>query len=103
MDLTITALKLAEETKDIYAGVLNTDIGNILMEQNRPRQALRYQKKSSSIKESLGQQGGNCPDAQLYRRQLYVFSKPDSALHFLPESEKIRLSLNDHAGHRHYL
>lgn len=99
LDLTINALKLAEELNDIYAqGVLNTDMGNILVEQDQPRQALRYQKKALRIKQSLKQPGEisrtlNSIGSSYIRLQIL-----DSALYFMLESEKIKLSLNDHPG-----
>jgi signal transduction histidine kinase len=99
MDLTINALKLAEELNDVHAqGILYTDMGNILVEQNQPRQALLYQKRALRIKKAQG------PPAEIARTLNSIGSsyiqlhKPDSALHFLLESEKIKLSLNDHAG-----
>lgn len=99
MDLTINALKLADELKDSYAaGVLNTDIGNILVEQNQPRQALRYQKKALRIKQALGQPAEIARTLNSIGSSYISLNKPDSALHFLVESEKIKLSLNDHAG-----
>lgn len=99
MDLTISALKIAEELNDNYAaGVLNTDIGNILVEQNQPRQALRYQKKALRIKQALKQPAEIARTLNSIGSSYIRLNKPDSALHFLLESEKIKLSLNDHAG-----
>jgi signal transduction histidine kinase len=99
LDLTINALKLAEELKDRYAeGVLNTDIGNILVEQNQPRQALHYQRKALRIKQALGQPAEIARTLNSIGSGYIRLNKPDSALHFLLESEKIKLSLNDHAG-----
>lgn len=99
LDLTVNALKLAEELKDKYAeGILNTDIGNILVEQNQPRQALRYQRKALRIKRALGQPAEIARTLNSIGSGYIRLHKPDSALHFLMESEKIKLSLNDHAG-----
>lgn len=98
-DLTISALKLADELNDRHAvGVLNTDMGNILVEQNQPRQALRYQKKALRIKQALGQPAEIARTLNSIGSSYIRLNKPDSALHFLLESEKIKLSLNDHAG-----
>ncbi|WP_176842450.1 ATP-binding protein [Chitinophaga filiformis] len=98
-DLTINALKLADEINDAYAqGVLNTDMGNILVEQNQPRQALRYQKKALRIKQSLGQPAEIARTLNSIGSSYIRLNKLDSALHFLLESERIKLSLNDHPG-----
>ncbi|SHN18812.1 tetratricopeptide repeat protein [Chitinophaga sp. CF418] len=99
MDLTVNALKLADELKDDYAaGVLNTDLGNILVEQDQPRQALRYQKKALRIKQALGQPAEIARTLNSIGSSYIRLNKPDSALHFLLESERIKLSLNDHPG-----
>ncbi|PSL27618.1 ATP-binding protein [Chitinophaga ginsengisoli] len=98
-DLTISALKLADDIKDAYAmGVLNTDMGNILVEQNQPRQALRYQKKALRIKQALGQPAEIARTLNSIGSSYIRLNKLDSALHFLLESERIKLSLNDHPG-----
>ncbi|MCF6405915.1 tetratricopeptide repeat-containing sensor histidine kinase [Chitinophaga filiformis] len=99
MDLTVSALKLADELDDNYAvGVLNTDMGNILVEQDQPRQALRYQKKALRIKQALKQPAEIARTLNSIGSSYIRLNKPDSALHFLLESERIKLSLNDHAG-----
>ncbi|UPK66930.1 tetratricopeptide repeat-containing sensor histidine kinase [Chitinophaga filiformis] len=99
LDLTINALKLAEELDDKYAiGVLNTDMGNILVEQDQPRQALRYQKKALRIKQALGQPAEIARTLNSIGASYIRLNKSDSALHFMLESERIKLSLNDHPG-----
>ncbi|QHS58739.1 tetratricopeptide repeat-containing sensor histidine kinase [Chitinophaga agri] len=99
LDLTISALKLAEEFNDMHAlGILNTDIGNILVEQDQPRQALRYQKKALLIKQSLKQPGEISRTLNSIGSSYIRLNILDSALYFMLESEKIKLSLNDHPG-----
>ncbi|ACU61536.1 histidine kinase [Chitinophaga pinensis DSM 2588] len=99
LDLTINALKIAEELNDLHAtGILNTDIGNILVEQDQPRQALHYQKKALRIKQSLGQPGEIARTLNSIGSSYIRMNMPDSALHFMLESEKIKLALNDHQG-----
>lgn len=99
LDLTINALKIAEELNDLHAtGILNTDIGNILVEQDQPRQALHYQKKALRIKQSLGQPGEIARTLNSIGSSYIRMNMPDSALYFMLESEKIKLALNDHQG-----
>lgn len=99
LDLTINALKIAEELNDLHAtGILNTDIGNILVEQDQPRQALLYQKKALRIKQSLGQPGEIARTLNSIGSSYIRMNMPDSALYFMLESEKIKLALNDHQG-----
>ncbi|SFM93709.1 Signal transduction histidine kinase [Chitinophaga sp. YR627] len=99
LDLTINALKIAEELNDLHAtGILNTDIGNILVEQDQPRQALHYQKKALRIKQSLGQPGEIARTLNSIGSSYIRMNMPDSALHFMLESEKIKLALNDRQG-----
>ena len=99
LDLTINALKIAEELNDLHAtGILNTDIGNILVEQDQPRQALPYQKKALRIKQSLGQPGEIARTLNSIGSSYIRMNLPDSALYFMLESEKIKLALNDHPG-----
>jgi signal transduction histidine kinase len=99
MDLTMNALKMAEQAGKLHtAGILNNDIGNILIEQNNPAQALSYLKKSLSIKKQFNEQAeiaktlNNIGSSYM---QLKVF---DSALLYLRESEKLKLLLNDKRG-----
>ncbi|MBW8686924.1 ATP-binding protein [Chitinophaga rhizophila] len=99
LDLTINALKLAEELNDVYAiGVLNTDIGNVLVEQDLPRQALYYQKKALRIKQSLNQPAEIAKTLNSIGGSYIRLHILDSALHFMQESEKIKLALNDRRG-----
>ncbi|TWV93987.1 tetratricopeptide repeat-containing sensor histidine kinase [Chitinophaga pinensis] len=99
LDLTINSLKIAEELNDLHAtGILNTDIGNILVEQDQPRQALHYQKKALRIKQSLGQPGEIARTLNSIGSSYIRMNMPDSALYFMLESEKIKLALNDHQG-----
>lgn len=99
MDYTDEALKLAEQLNDTHAtSILNADIGNIFIEQNRPDLALPYQKNALFLKQQLKDKAeiartlNNLGSTYLQLQQL------DSALFFLYESEKIKLSLNDHKG-----
>lgn len=99
LDLTFKALKIADALHDNRAiGILNTDVGNILVEQNQPRQALFYQKKALRIKQSLKQPADIARTLNSIGSSYIRLHNPDSALHFMLESEKIKLSLNDHAG-----
>jgi signal transduction histidine kinase len=99
LDLTFTALKLAEELNDLHAtGILNTDIGNILVEQDLPRQALRYQRKALRIKQALKQPAEIAKTLNSLGSSYIRLQILDSALYFMLESEKIKLSLHDHTG-----
>jgi signal transduction histidine kinase len=99
MQLTFNALKLAESMNDLpMLGVLNNDVGNIFTEQNSPRDALLYLKKSLRIKQQLnekpeiGKTLNNIGSAYI-SLQIY-----DSAMYFLEKGEKIKLELNDQRG-----
>jgi signal transduction histidine kinase len=99
MDFTIDALKLADQLNDIHAtSVLNADIGNIFIEQNRPDLALPYQKKALYLKQSLHDKAEIARSLNSLGSCYLLLHKLDSALFFLYESEKIKLALNDHKG-----
>lgn len=99
MDLTMKALKMAEKEGRLHTtGILNNDVGNILIEQNNPGQALAYLKKSLRIKQRFNEQPeiaktlNNIGSSYLQLRLL------DSALYYLQESEKVKLALHDERG-----
>lgn len=99
MDLTLKALQLAEQIHDNRAiGVLNADIGNILVEQQQPRQALPYQKRSLEIKQRLHDQQEIGRSLNGIGTIYMTLNELDSALYYLYESEKVKLALNDHRG-----
>jgi signal transduction histidine kinase len=99
MDLTLKALQLAEQIRDNRAiGVLNADIGNILVEQQQPRQALPYQKRSLAIKQRLHDQNEIGRSLNGIGTIYIALNELDSALFYLNESEKVKLALNDHRG-----
>lgn len=99
MDLTLKALQLAEQIRDNRAiGVLNADIGNILVEQQQPRQALPYQKRSLAIKQRLRDQNEIGRSLNGIGTIYIALNELDSALYYLYESEKVKLALNDHRG-----
>ncbi|UCJ09414.1 tetratricopeptide repeat protein [Chitinophaga pendula] len=95
MELTVTALALAEPNDLPAMAVLYNDIGNIYVEQEHPEQGLAYFKKSLPIKQYLHQQVevgktlNNIGCAYLKLQQL------DSALHYLQAAEAIKLSFQD--------
>ncbi|SFW32648.1 tetratricopeptide repeat-containing sensor histidine kinase [Chitinophaga sancti] len=98
-DLTLEALKLAEQLKDLKAtGVLNADLGNIFIEQQQPRQGLIYQKKALAIKQRGNDQAEIGKTLNGIGTSYMVLKEWDSALHFLYASEKIKLALHDHRG-----
>lgn len=98
-DLTLEALKLAEQLKDLKAtGVLNADLGNIFIEQQQPRQGLIYQKKALAIKQKGNDQAEIGKTLNGIGTSYMVLKEWDSALHFLYASERIKLALNDHRG-----
>ncbi|RFM33355.1 tetratricopeptide repeat-containing sensor histidine kinase [Chitinophaga silvisoli] len=98
-DLTLEALKLAEQLKDLKAtGVLNADLGNIFIEQQQPRQGLIYQKKALAIKQRGNDQAEIGKTLNGIGTSYMVLKEWDSALHFLYASERIKLALNDHRG-----
>ncbi|TWF42541.1 signal transduction histidine kinase [Chitinophaga polysaccharea] len=99
MQLTLNALKLAEQDNDSYTlGVLNNDVGNIFIELNSPRDALAYLKKSMEIKEKhrekseIGKTLNNIGSVYI-TLQLY-----DSAMYYLEKAEQIKIALHDQRG-----
>ncbi|WP_343669893.1 tetratricopeptide repeat-containing sensor histidine kinase [Chitinophaga sp.] len=99
MDLTLAALKLAEQLKDLRAtGILNADLGNIFIEQQQPRQGLIYQKRALAIKQQGNDQAEIGKTLNGIGTSYMVLKEWDSALHFLYASERIKLALNDHRG-----
>lgn len=99
MQLTLNALKLAEQDNDSYTlGVLNNDVGNIFIELNSPRDALAYLKKSLEIKEKrhekseIGKTLNNIGSAYI-TLQLH-----DSAMYYLEKAEQIKIALHDQRG-----
>ncbi|NLR77718.1 tetratricopeptide repeat-containing sensor histidine kinase [Chitinophaga eiseniae] len=99
MQLTLNALKLAEQDYDSYTlGVLNNDVGNIFIELNSPRDALAYLKKSLEIKEKrrekseIGKTLNNIGSAYI-TLQLH-----DSAMYYLEKAEQIKIALHDQRG-----
>ncbi|WPV65001.1 ATP-binding protein [Chitinophaga sp. LS1] len=99
MDLTLEALKLAEQLNDLKAtGILNADLGNILIEQQQPRQGLIYQKKALAIKQKENDKAEIGKTLNGIGTSYMVLKEWDSALHFLYASERIKLALNDHRG-----
>lgn len=99
MDLTIQALQLAEQIKDKHAiGILNADVGNIFIEQQQPRQALPYQKRSLAIKQQLGDQGEIGRSLNNIGTIYIALDELDSALTYLYASEKVKLDINDRKG-----
>ena len=99
MDFTIDALKLADQLGDLQAlSILNADMGNILIEQNKPEQALPYHKRALSLSEMLKNPVEIAKSLNSLGSNYQLLHKPDSALFFLFESEKIKLSLNDRKG-----
>ena len=96
MQLTISALKLAEKDSDPYTlGVLNNDMGNIFSEMNSPREALVYLQKSLAIKlkrhekAEIGKTLNNIGSAYIGLKML------DSAMYYLEKAEKVKLELHD--------
>lgn len=99
MDLTMKALKMSEQAGALHAaGILNNDIGNILIEQNNPAQALTYLKKSLRIKQHFNEQGEIAKTLNNIGSSYMQLKKHDSALLYLRESEKLKLLLNDQRG-----
>lgn len=99
MDFTIDALRLADQLDDIHAtSILNADIGNIFMEQNKPELALPYHKRALAINKMLKNPADIARSLNSLGSNYQLLHKPDSALFFLYQSEKIKLSHNDHKG-----
>ncbi|NSL86619.1 tetratricopeptide repeat-containing sensor histidine kinase [Chitinophaga sp. Mgbs1] len=99
LQLTFTALKLAESQNDIRTlGILNNDVGNIFTEQNSPRDALMYLRKSLQLKQQLNETPEISKTLNNIGSAYITLKKTDSALIFLEKSEKLKLSLNDRRG-----
>ncbi|MCW3465486.1 ATP-binding protein [Chitinophaga nivalis] len=99
MQLTITALKMAEKQGDLtMLSVLNNDVGNIFTEQNSPRDALVYLKRSLHIKQQLRQQKEIAKSLNNIGSAYIALKMPDSAMYFLEKAEKIKLSHHDLRG-----
>ncbi|WP_349318072.1 tetratricopeptide repeat-containing sensor histidine kinase [Chitinophaga sp. MM2321] len=99
MQLTVSALELAETMGDLATlGILNNDIGNIFTEQNSPRDALIYLRKSLRIKQQLHQLAETGKTLNNIGSAYISLQLPDSALHYLHKAEKIKLELNDQQG-----
>ncbi|PSL43474.1 signal transduction histidine kinase [Chitinophaga niastensis] len=99
MQLTLTALKLAESLGDLpMRGVLNNDVGNIFTEQNSPRDALVYLKKSLRIKQQLNEKPEIGKTLNNIGSAYISLQMHDSAMYFLEKAEKIKLELNDQRG-----
>ena len=99
MDLTMKALKMAEQAGGLHtAGILNNDIGNILIEQNNPAQALAYLKKSLRIKQQFNEQAEVAKTLNNIGSSYMQLKRLDSALHYLQASEKVKLALHDERG-----
>jgi len=99
MDLTMKALKMAEKSGQLHTtGILYNDIGNILVEQNNPAQALVYLKKSLLIKRQFNEQAEIAKTLNNIGSSCMRLKQFDSALYYLRESEKLKLSLHDERG-----
>jgi signal transduction histidine kinase/Tfp pilus assembly protein PilF len=99
MDMTLAALQLAEKSGQLHiAGILNNDIGNILIEQNNPVQALPYLKRSLQIKQQFREQPEIAKTLNNIGSCYMQLQKHDSALHYLRQSEKVKLLLHDERG-----
>ncbi|HVI43459.1 MAG TPA: tetratricopeptide repeat-containing sensor histidine kinase [Chitinophaga sp.] len=99
LQLSLTALKLAETSGDIQiTAQLCDDIGSIFTEQSNPKEALTYLHKSLAIK----QQQNDTPETGRTLNNIgaaYIsLQRPDSALSFLRQAEKIKLQFNDQQG-----
>ena len=99
MNLTMKALKMAEKSGQLHTtGILYNDIGNILVEQNNPAQALVYLKKSLLIKRQFNEQAEIAKTLNNIGSSCMRLKQFDSALYYLRESEKLKLSLHDERG-----
>ncbi len=99
MDMTLGALQLAEKASLLHlAGILNNDIGNILIEQNNPAQALRYLKKSLFIKKKFHEQQEIAKSLNNIGSCYMQLDQLDSALCYLEASEDVKLKLHDQQG-----
>ncbi len=99
MDLTMEALKMAEKYGYVHTtGVLYNDIGNILIEQNNPAQALVYQKKSLLIKRRFNEQVEIAKTLNNIGSSCMQLKQFNAALHYLRESEMLKLALHDKRG-----
>lgn len=99
MDMTLTALRLAEKNGQLHmTGILNNDIGNILIEQNNPLQALPYLKRSLKIKKQFNEQTEIAKTLNNIGSCYMQLQKLDSALYFLRESERLKLSMGNTQG-----
>jgi len=99
MDLTMKALKMAEKSGQVHStGILYNDMGNILVEQNNPAQALVYLKKSLRIKRQFNEQAEIAKTLNNIGSSCMQLRQFDSALYYLRESEKLKLALHDERG-----
>ena len=99
MDMTLASLALAEKAGlQHLAGILNNDIGNILIEQNNPAQALRYLKKSLLIKQQFHEQPEIAKSLNNIGSCYMQLDQLDSALCYLEASEEVKLPLHDLQG-----
>lgn len=99
MQLSFDALMLADSLKDLRAlGIINNDIGNVFIEQENPRQALRYLKKALHIKRRLKESAEIARTLNNMGSSYMRLDMPDSALYFLKQSEQIKQTLNDRRG-----
>lgn len=99
MDMTLTALRLAEKNDQLHmTGILNNDIGNILIEQNNPVQALPYLKRSLKIKKQFNEQTEIAKTLNNIGSCYMQLQKLDSALYYLRESEHLKLSMGNKQG-----
>ncbi|WP_161964326.1 tetratricopeptide repeat-containing sensor histidine kinase [Chitinophaga flava] len=99
LEYTLAALKLAETQGDIRTlGILNNDIGNIFTEQNSPRDALVYLRKSLQLKEQLNETPEISKTLNNIGSAYIALKKTDSALIYLYQSEKLKKALHDERG-----
>ncbi|MBV7529911.1 tetratricopeptide repeat-containing sensor histidine kinase [Chitinophaga sp. sic0106] len=99
MQLTLSALKLAEAVNDEHTlSILYNDMGNIFTEQNSPRDALIYLHKSLVIKNKLKEAPEISKTLNNIGSAYLALHTLDSALHYLHQAEAIKLSLNDQRG-----
>ncbi len=99
LEYTLAALKLAETQGDIRTlGILNNDVGNIFTEQNSPRDALIYLRKSLQLKEQLNETPEISKTLNNIGSAYIALKKTDSALIYLYKSEKLKKALRDERG-----
>lgn len=99
MQLSFDALILADSLDDLRAlGIINNDIGNVFIEQENPRQALKYLKKALFLKQQLKESAEIARTLNNIGSSYMRLDMPDSALYFLRQSEQIKRALNDRRG-----